>query len=521
MDLNIHFLLQYYLQGFWERRWLIAVILWAVALPGWAAVTSLDDQYTARSEVFVDTESLLAPLMHGLTVQPDLERQIEMVKRTLLSRPNLEELIRMADLDVMLGGEVDRNALIGRLSARLRLDSKGDGLFEVRYVDQDPVVAYRVVDALLALFVEQNLGTSRRDMEDARRFIDQQILEYEEDLREAEARLAEFRRRHAAELGSQNVAASRLENAQSELRRLEFTLESAVWRRDQLQAELASTPPTVGQQQAAAGASTAELRVAELQRQLDELRLVYTEQHPDVVATERLLQAAQTALLGGGAADSVQVPNPIHRQLEAERDRLDAEIENLRRQLDLQKEEIARLQLLSSQVPEVEAELAQLNRDYDVIVSKYQSLVERRESARLAQNIEDRASNVEFRIIEPPVQPVAPSGPPHLIYLAAVLIVGAGAGFGAAFLHMQVVGGYQTTEHLSEAFEAPVLGSISPVRTGKAVRRQVLEASLLASALAVLLVIFGSLAYTFHFTESRPNLVALAESTLGRLTGLP
>ena len=45
-------------------------------------------------------------------------------------------------------------------------------------------------------------------------------------------------------------------------------------------------------------------------------------------------------------------------------------------------------------------------RDYEVLLNQYQRLIERRESARMAQRMGSESNNVEFRIIEPPVQPV-------------------------------------------------------------------------------------------------------------------
>ncbi len=84
----------------WLYRW------WGLALPGSLArlrrraVYLLPDRYESSARVYVDTQSILRPLMSGLAVQPNVDQQISILSRTLISRPNVEKLIRMADLDL-------------------------------------------------------------------------------------------------------------------------------------------------------------------------------------------------------------------------------------------------------------------------------------------------------------------------------------------------------------------------------------------------------------------------------------
>ncbi len=79
--------------------------------------------YEASARIYVDTQSILKPLMAGLTVQPNVEQQINMLSRTLLSRPNLEKLVRMADMDLAAGTKAEQEALIEHLAQR-DLDSQ-------------------------------------------------------------------------------------------------------------------------------------------------------------------------------------------------------------------------------------------------------------------------------------------------------------------------------------------------------------------------------------------------------------
>jgi len=88
------------LRGMWKYRWPALIVSWVVTAVGVAVVLKIPDQYEASARIYVDTQSILKPLMSGLAIQPNVEQQVSLLSRTLISRPNVEKLIRMADLDL-------------------------------------------------------------------------------------------------------------------------------------------------------------------------------------------------------------------------------------------------------------------------------------------------------------------------------------------------------------------------------------------------------------------------------------
>src|SRR5512138_3809094 len=88
------------LRGKWRRRWIGLAVAWATAVIGAVILLRIPDRYEATARVYVDTQTVLKPLMAGLTVQPNVDEQITMLARTLIARPNIEKIIRSADLDV-------------------------------------------------------------------------------------------------------------------------------------------------------------------------------------------------------------------------------------------------------------------------------------------------------------------------------------------------------------------------------------------------------------------------------------
>ena len=127
------------LKGMWKHRWPGLGVAWFVALVGAVVVLSVPDKYEASARVFVDTQSILKPLMSGLAVQPNVEQQVTMLSRTLISRPNIEKLIRMSDLDLSSTSKSAQEALIEDLTKSIVIRNAGrDNLYTLAYRDASP-----------------------------------------------------------------------------------------------------------------------------------------------------------------------------------------------------------------------------------------------------------------------------------------------------------------------------------------------------------------------------------------------
>ena len=141
-------------RGMWKHRWLGLLVAWVVTAIGSVVVLSVPDKYEATARIFVDTQSILKPLMSGLAIQPNIEQQVVMLSRTLISRPNVEKLIRMADLDLKSQSKGAQEALIDRLMKTLEIKNVGrDNLYLLSYRDSSPDKAKRVIQALVSIFV--------------------------------------------------------------------------------------------------------------------------------------------------------------------------------------------------------------------------------------------------------------------------------------------------------------------------------------------------------------------------------
>ncbi|KPF45883.1 chain length-determining protein [beta proteobacterium AAP51] len=510
------------LRGMWKFRWPSVVVAWVIAAIGVVVVWRIPDQFEASARVYVDTDSILKPLMTGLTVQPNVEQQIGMLSRTLISRPNIEKLIRMADLDLRATSKADQDALIERLMKNIEIRTAGGvNLYSMAYKDQEPEKAKRVIQSLVSIFVESGLGASRKDTDSAKTFLAEQIKTFEAKLEDAEARLKEFRLRNLdMQTADGKDAAARLVEISAQLEAAKLQLREAENARDAAKQQLAAergqgSGSSVTQsllQESALAVSTPEIdsRLDAQKRNLDGLLQRYTDQHPDVQSARRLIkdledqkkrevaELRKTAMLtqtasptGTGASLAAQ---ELGRMLAGS----EVQVAALRARVAEYAGRYAAARESLKLAPQIEAEAAQLNRDYAITKKNYEDLVARRQSAVMSGELDVASGVAEFRLIDPPRVAPKPVSPNRLLLLPLVLVAALGAGAALAFVLSQLRPTFSDPEQLRQATGMPLLGVVTALTTD--VDRRYQRASLMrfvaASGGLVGLFIAGLIAMT-------------------------
>lgn len=440
-------------RGMWRFRWYGLIAAWVVAIVGVAAVFRIPDSYEASARLYVDTDSVLKPLMSGMAIQPNVEQQLNMLTRTLLSRPNIEKLVRMADLDLKGAGRDNRDALVDKLMSQIQIrTAPGLNLYTLTYRDNEQDKAKRVIQSLVSLFVESSLGSSRKGNDTAKTFLDEQIKNFELKLEEAEARVKDFRIKNLSlQSADGKDAASRVAEVNAQLESAKLMLVEAERARDaakqQLAAERGQAPTSVTQSlllESSISVSTPELdsRIESQKRNLDALMQRFTDQHPDVIVTRRLLKdledqrrkeaqelrriALLNASSGGGSNPQA---NPAAQELGRMIANSEVQVASLRARVAEYSTRFAQAREGLKTAPQIEAEAAQLNRDYGLTKKSYEDLVSRRQTAMMSGDLDAATGVAEFRLIDPPrvsPKPVYPNRPAMLpLALLAGLAVGA------------------------------------------------------------------------------------------------
>ena len=456
-------------RGLWRHRWLGVAVAWAAAVVGFVVVLAVPEKYEASARIFVDTQSILKPLMSGLAVQPNVEQQVSMLSRTLISRPNVEKLIRMADLDLGSKSKDAQESLIDSLMKGLEIKNVGrDNLYLLSFRDPSPEKAKRVVQSLVSIFVESSMGDSRKDSDAAKKFIDEQISNYVAKLQEAETRLKEFKVRNIELetgdgkdiVGQMGAITAQLSQARLELREAENARDAAKRQLDAEKARLAEAASHSLAQESTAAIATPEIdgRIDSQRRNLDALLQRFTEQHPDVVTSRRLIKELEEIkrkevqeLRKTALANPVAMLNnsPTYQEVSRVLATSEVQVASLRARVGEYDARLNRAKVLMKTAPQVEAELAQLNRDYDINKKNYNDLVSRRESATMSGNLESTAGVADFRLIDPPRASPKP-----------------------AFVASQLRAVYYDPATIREVAGLPVLGVVSLIQSDAALQKE-------------------------------------------------
>jgi polysaccharide chain length determinant protein (PEP-CTERM system associated) len=507
-------MLSKYLRAAWRRRWMGVIVAWLACGVGWAFVYTIPNQFESSARLFVDADAVLTPLLRGLAADSAPTSQLDILQRTLLSRPNMEKLVSKTDLDLTLNSPSDRERLLTRLSADIRVTPQTKNLFTINYRDKSPKLAHDVVQTLLTIFVESATGGTRSDMENARRFLERQIQSYEQQLRGAEKRRADFRGRYIEILpADNNPNVPALESARTQAQNLEGRLQDAVIARDALKQEVENTPAMLVAETSAATERAAlspvgRTRLEEAEDQLRQLLLKDTEAHPDVVAQRKIIESLRNAprdaasVAAAAAANAPRdpnasagikrsIPNPVYDQLKVKLIEAGTGVVSLQRQRDDAVRYRDKLEKIQREQPGLIAEYQNMDRDYTVLRRNYEELLGRLQAANIAQAADTQADKVKLQIIDPPEIPRLPVSPNRMLLVTGVLLGGLGAGLGITILFSQFDSSFSTVDDL-RSLGMPVLGGISVL--GMAPLRQRLMAVFrLGAAVAVLVGIYGGL----------------------------
>lgn len=462
--------------GIWRHRWLGMGLAWGLALLGAIVVWVVPERYEARAQVYVDTQTVLKPLMAGLAFQPDVDQQVRMLGRTLVSRPNVERLVNDKSLGLLKSGSAaDQDQAIEALMKAIKVQQTGgNNLYAITYRDVNSQRAQRVVEGLVNLFMDSGVDNKRRDSQEASRFIDEQIKVYEAKLVEAENRVKEFKLRNlnAGTANTNQDYFGRMNALNDDINKLRVQLSAAEQSRDALRRELAREEPQLPTEAASAVSLTpdTDARISAQKRQLDELLRRYTEAHPDVVAARRIIaelemqrQREVEGRLRLTSKSAQAATNPVFQRIRISLAEAEANVASLRGQMTSLQSRLEETRAQAGKMPQAEAELAQLNRDYEVIRKNYEQLVTRREQASLGVKIDQTASMAEFRLVEPPrvlPQPVFPSKKQLAIGLMLIALL---LGAAAAYVKTMTNPSFGSERELREFTKRPVLGSLAIV----------------------------------------------------------
>ena len=448
-------------------------VAWAVCVVGWLGVMLVPNQFQAVSMIYVDTDTMMAPLLKDLTVTTDPQQQVSVMLNTLLARPNLEQVVHLTNPKANSLSSAEMAKQVQNLQDNISIKPLSTkNLFQLSFTDRDPDKGLNVAQTLLSIFVDSNIGNKRHDLEGAQSFLDTKVNEYETLVRQAEQRRTAFKQANLEVLSNTitpDAARKQVEDARQQLNGASAQLSS-------LRGQLATIPKIIyidgpgplvlGTANTPAGGSLFQ-QLAGAKQALVDLKSRYTDDHPDVIALKRQIAQLQTELSaapasGSGAqgSGSQSIPNPVYTQTQSK-------LSDAQTNVALQAQKLAEAQgnmdralKMSSKAIEISAQFSNLDRDYDLVHKTYQELLARRESAKLSQSVNDEQSSINVRIVEPPKKAAFPVAPNRPLLNSAVILIGLLAGIATAIALSINAGRFFAKEQLAAEFDYPIIGVV-------------------------------------------------------------
>jgi len=471
-----------YLRDFWRARWSAVLVAGIGCLTGWTVVFLIPNQYEARASVYVNTASSLAPILNGLALESDLKSHLELVKQLLLSDEILSTVADDAKLDKLDASDNDRALTLTDLRQRIQVSggrASQSNLYRITFRDRDRQISLAVVKSVLEHFINRTIRTNRGYSDSAERFLSAQKDEYEGRLATMESNLADFKRKNMGLLpGEGQDYFSRLQHELDLRKAAKDHLAQLLSQKEQIKKEMSGEQPVTAlpavegaygsSDKSVPGGTSIDRRIADAESKLSQMRLQWTEKHPEVIAQQELIDRLKSERAGYlnslGVDNNPQGPvsiesNPVYTSLRLALSQLDLKIFEANAEIASRTSQVEELQRMANMLPKVEAEYQQLVRDYTVTKDQFQEVGKRLEKARLSGEAE-QSEDVDFRIIEPASADIRPVEPNRMLLLPLVGAFAIALGIWVALLKSSLDPVVYSIEDVTALVKAPVLGSL-------------------------------------------------------------
>ena len=475
---------------FIHRKWLFITPLIIGTVAGLAVSFQLPEKYSSTTLILVEEQQVPEEYVTPTDKTP-FNQRLNVISQQILSRTRLDKIIKEFGLYSQQGpGLIDRAkslitgsaseaptpddiieqmrgdiqfTVIGEQNPR-KQQSSGGNAFSITYSGEDPRTTMQVTNTLSSLFIEENLKVREQYAEGTSEFLASELDMAQQELAQLEQRLKDFKQARMGTLPSQLDANLRtLDRLQIELQTVTASLRTNEDRKLVLEEQMKYNAP-VAVSRAVQNSLAGELESA--RAELGQMLSIFKESYPDVIILKKRVNDLERQLQGeaeaGGEKPSTEeyapprVAHPSYAELMAVKSQittLTRREANIRKQLD---EYTARVEL----TPASEQQLTDLQRDYDISLQNYQTLLEKKMSARLSENLEKRQKGARFRVVDPANLPQSPDQPNKPLVISLGTLAGAASGIGLVFVFEFLNPAFRKPEDFEGVIDSPVLTSI-------------------------------------------------------------
>lgn len=482
-----------YLEIGLRRKWYIIVPL-VVSIPiSFGVYKYIPKVYRATTLILVQPQSVPENYVQPSTTDTAINR-LSTIGQEIMGRTRLEKVIRefnlYADLrkKVSIDGAVETMRKAIEVKVQEEKKERTRNSFTISFEGEEPKTVMMVTNKLASLVIEENLNVRELQAGGTSEFINKELLTMENRLKRKEQEIRVFKERHMGRLPQQLDANLRiLEQLQQQLRTMSEKIRAAEDRTIIFQGQLeqlrkleprGDSLPNLGALNTPRIREDPVTQLNALKRELASMRARLKETHPEVTDLKKKIAALESQVEGRPDGEGIvlkDLPPPwldsdterYYRQLTEQYNSALLEAKRLTKEEKDLKEQMNLYQRRIEDTPQREQELVLLTRDYDLLKTNYQSLLDKNLQAQMAANLERKQKGEQFKILDPAVLPEKPIKPDRNKILLIGGLLGIALGFGLTWFLESFDQSFRTVSDLEEDLGIPVLATIPNLKEEK------------------------------------------------------
>jgi polysaccharide chain length determinant protein (PEP-CTERM system associated) len=486
--------------SFYRRKGLIICVSIVVFLLTAYTAAILPNVYRSSSLILVSPQRVPASFVTS-TITTDLAERMQSIIQEILSRTQLEKIVREFDLYPSTNSSFLEER-IEKLRKAIKVEFRRNNVFQLSFESDNPEKAKQITGRIASLFIEQNLQVREQQAMGTKSFMTAEADRLRKELEEQETVVNQYKAANRFELPDQldsnlrTVEQLRREIEASNLRLAALQERKGILQKQTVESDILGVDLLGGSFTASAEGGPSNLQVQMRKKELDSLLQRYSSKHPDVVRIKKEIEALETesrAVLPSKTPNkptgAISSGNPLKQVLQTQISDIDAEIQSLRSQRDHIRAQIATLQSRVDATPIRAIELSKISRGYEITLRKYQDLLAKSLESELSENMEKKQKGEQFQILDPANFPLAPVRPNRPMIILIGLLAGLGAGFGLAFVSDNMDTSFKRSDEINTYVNVPLLATIPALMTrGSVLEQRRSQGLLVLASLGVLVV---------------------------------
>jgi len=461
-------------------------------------------RYTSSSSILADGSDILQPLMEGTAEATRISDQRANAKEIIFGEKIMSQILKDAGWLDDNPSEIEQAQLKKNIAGNINIDG-GKELIKISYRDSDPMRAYITTKRIVELFIEEGEKSKINESQAAYDFIEKQVNEYLDKLTKVEEQLREFRSNNPdARPGLEAEVANRITRLTGDIEKTHLELREAMIRSESLKKQLSGEAAiTISQSKE----GQFRVKIADLQQQLETLRLDYQDTYPDIVRLKHRIEdlklsmnaeiehrntaknkAAETGVV---YMDESILLNPLYQVLRSDASKSETQIATLHARMNEMNKMLENEYERAKRIHGGEASLAKLTRNYQVNQEIYQDLLRRMERARVSKNLDRENQGLTFKIQEPAKIPLIPTGIRFLHFLIGGIFLGIMTPIVLIYFMIEVDPKIRYSQIISKDLGLPILAEMSVLSSQSDEKKIKNNLLLLGLGVIIVFLIYG------------------------------